>query len=108
MDRYAFEVDPDSQTLTNRRVFAYVDIGIQNGIQIDKNKNVYASCGDGVQMRVSFSYLPFDLSFSLSTSLNSYLHASFFDSFLFFHPFVTPIRLLMYVLTETQMWNSQG
>jgi len=47
---YAFDVDPDSQTFLNRRVFAYVDTGIPDGIQIDKNGNVYAGCGDGVQV----------------------------------------------------------
>ena len=63
MHRYAFDVDPDSQTFLNRRVFAYVDTGIPDGIQIDKSGNVYAGCGDGVQVRVTFhpndSTLPF-------------------------------------------------
>ena len=63
MHRYAFDVDPDSQTFLNRRVFAYVDTGDPDGIQIDKNGNVYAGCGDNVQVRVSFFYLPFDPSF---------------------------------------------
>ena len=58
--RYAFDVDPDSQAFLNRRVFAYTDAGIPDGIQIDKNGNVYAGCGDGVQVRVSFhSIFPF-------------------------------------------------
>jgi len=52
--RYAFDVDPDSQTFLNRRIFAYVDAGIPDGIQIDKQGNVYAGCGDGVQVRVFF------------------------------------------------------
>jgi len=47
---YAFDVDPESQTLLNRRVFAYIDTGAPDGIQIDKNGNVYSGCGDGVQV----------------------------------------------------------
>ena len=68
MHRYAFDVDPESQTFLNRRVFAYVDTGIPDGIQIDKNGNVYAGCGDGVQVRVSLFYLPFGPFFFMSTS----------------------------------------
>ena len=62
MHRYAFDVDPDSQTFLNRRVFAYVDTGIPDGIQIDKNGNVYAGCGDGVQV-IFFFYFPFNFFF---------------------------------------------
>jgi gluconolactonase len=62
MNRYAFDVDPDSQTFLNRRIFAYVDAGIPDGIQIDKNGNVYAGCGDGVQVGLSFPF-PFDPTF---------------------------------------------
>jgi len=46
---YRFDVDPKSQTFINRRVFAYVDTGIADGIQVDTNGNVYAGTGDGVQ-----------------------------------------------------------
>ena len=70
MHRYAFDVDPDNQTFLNRRVFAYVDSGVPDGMQIDKNGNVYAGCGDGVQVRVSLFYLPFNHSFSLTTFLS--------------------------------------
>jgi len=41
---------PIAKLFLNRRVFAYVDTGIPDGIQIDKNGNVYAGCGDGVQV----------------------------------------------------------
>lgn len=34
----------------NRRVFAYADTGIPDGIQLDTNGNVYSGCGDGVQV----------------------------------------------------------
>ena len=51
MCSYAFDVDKTSQAFTNRRVFTYVDTGIPDGIQVDKAGNVYASCGDGVQVR---------------------------------------------------------
>ncbi|KAI0748901.1 D-lactonohydrolase-like protein [Fomes fomentarius] len=47
---YAFDVDPKSSAFKNRRVFAYVDTGIADGIQLDAAGNVYAGCGDGVQV----------------------------------------------------------
>lgn len=47
---YAFDVDKTSQAFTNRRVFAYIDTGIPDGIQVDKAGNVYSSCGDGVHV----------------------------------------------------------
>lgn len=47
---YAFDVDPTSQRFLNRRLFAWVDTGIPDGIQVDTNGNVYTSCGDGVQV----------------------------------------------------------
>ena len=48
---YMFDVDPKSNAFMNRRVFAYVDTGIADGIQLDAAGNVYAGCGDGVQVR---------------------------------------------------------
>ena len=57
-------MDPDSQTFLNRRVFAYADTGIPDGLQIDKNGNVYAGCGDGVQVRISFFSTFYSISFS--------------------------------------------
>ncbi|KZT71085.1 D-lactonohydrolase-like protein [Daedalea quercina L-15889] len=47
---YAFDVDPQSDTLVDRRVFAHVDAGVPDGIQVDTLGNVYASCGDGVHV----------------------------------------------------------
>ncbi|CDO76202.1 hypothetical protein BN946_scf184819.g2 [Trametes cinnabarina] len=47
---YAFDVDPKTEAFTNRRVFAYVDTGIADGLQLDANDNLYAGCGDGVQV----------------------------------------------------------
>lgn len=47
---YAYDVDPQTQVFKNRRVFAYVDSGIPDGVQLDTNGNVYAGCGDGVQV----------------------------------------------------------
>ena len=47
---YAFDVDPSSNAFKNRRVFAYVDTGIADGIQLDADGNVYGGCGDGVQV----------------------------------------------------------
>ena len=103
MHRYAFDVDPDSQTLLNRRVFAYVDTGIPDGIQIDKNGNVYAGCGDGVQVRDSLFYLPFD-PFFFSVYFFILCKLFFFLFYLLSFHNTNPSD----VLTENQVWNSQG
>ncbi|KAJ6602132.1 hypothetical protein B0H10DRAFT_2178941 [Mycena sp. CBHHK59/15] len=55
---YQFDVDPTSEAFTNRRVFAYVDTGIPDGIQLDKKGNVYSGCGDGVNVCCFFLVLP--------------------------------------------------
>ncbi|KAI0066861.1 D-lactonohydrolase-like protein [Artomyces pyxidatus] len=47
---YQFDVDPKSQAFTNRRVFAFVDNGVPDGIQVDSKGNVYSGCGDGVHV----------------------------------------------------------
>ncbi|PCH37134.1 D-lactonohydrolase-like protein [Wolfiporia cocos MD-104 SS10] len=47
---YAFDVDSRSQVFHNRRVFAYVDTGVPDGMQVDTMGNVYSGCGDGVHV----------------------------------------------------------
>ncbi|KAG9317534.1 calcium-dependent phosphotriesterase [Chiua virens] len=47
---YQFDVDPVTHSFTNRRVFAYSDSGIPDGIQVDTNGNVYSGCGDGAHV----------------------------------------------------------
>ncbi|KAK7050474.1 SGL domain-containing protein [Favolaschia claudopus] len=47
---YAFDVDSKTQAFTNRRVFAYSDAGVPDGVQVDTKGNVYAGCGDGVHV----------------------------------------------------------
>lgn len=47
---YAFDVLPVSQTFANRRVFAFADTGVPDGLQLDSNDNVYAGCGDGTEV----------------------------------------------------------
>ncbi|KAG1741015.1 hypothetical protein EDB19DRAFT_1635075 [Suillus lakei] len=47
---YQFDVDPKTQSFTNRRVFAYIDSGGPDGIQFDTKGNVYAGCGDGINV----------------------------------------------------------
>ncbi|TFK32984.1 D-lactonohydrolase-like protein [Crucibulum laeve] len=47
---FAFDVDEKSQVFKNRRIFAYIDAGGPDGLQVDKNGNVYAGCFDGVQI----------------------------------------------------------
>lgn len=47
---YAFDVDPRTEAFINRRVFAFVDTGVPDGIQVDRRGNVYSGCGDGVHV----------------------------------------------------------
>ncbi|KAH9911296.1 D-lactonohydrolase-like protein [Amylocystis lapponica] len=47
---YAFGVHPKTQAFVNRRVFAYIETGAPDGVQVDKKGNVYAGCGDGVHV----------------------------------------------------------
>ncbi|KIP02575.1 hypothetical protein PHLGIDRAFT_122357 [Phlebiopsis gigantea 11061_1 CR5-6] len=47
---YQYDIDQKSGVLTNRRVFAFVDSGVPDGIQIDAQGNVYSGCGDGVHV----------------------------------------------------------
>ncbi|KAI1657946.1 calcium-dependent phosphotriesterase [Daldinia decipiens] len=46
---YRFDVQEDG-TWDNRRLFAYADTGVPDGIHCDSNGNVYSGCGDGVQV----------------------------------------------------------
>lgn len=50
--RYAFDVvyRHNSPFVVNRRLFAYCDTGIPDGIKCDLAGNVYSGCGDGVQV----------------------------------------------------------
>ncbi|KAI0070247.1 calcium-dependent phosphotriesterase [Panus rudis PR-1116 ss-1] len=50
---YAFDVDPRTQAFSNKRVFAFVDTGFPDGIQLDTKGNVYAGTGEGVQVRLA-------------------------------------------------------
>ncbi|PYH95507.1 calcium-dependent phosphotriesterase [Aspergillus ellipticus CBS 707.79] len=49
---YAFDVtfSNGEPFLTNRRVFAMADTGIPDGIKTDMDGNVYAGCGDGINV----------------------------------------------------------
>ncbi|KAJ0124850.1 evolved d-pantonohydrolase [Diaporthe amygdali] len=46
---YRFDVLEDG-TWDNRRTFAFVDSGAPDGVHTDTNGNVYAGCGDGIQV----------------------------------------------------------
>lgn len=46
---YAYDVT-DDLALVNRRVFAYIDEGAPDGINVDVNGYLYAGCGDGVHV----------------------------------------------------------
>jgi gluconolactonase len=48
---YGFDVDPDTHAFKNRRILAYVDTGIADGIQTDTEGNVFGACADGVHVR---------------------------------------------------------
>ena len=39
-----------TQSFANRRVFAYTDSGVPDGIELDMNNNIYSGCGDGVNV----------------------------------------------------------
>ncbi|KAF9495488.1 calcium-dependent phosphotriesterase [Pleurotus eryngii] len=47
---YAFDIDPVTERFINRRVLAYIDAGVPDGLQVDTNGNIYAATGDGVQV----------------------------------------------------------
>ena len=49
---YAYSVfwENDNPYLTNRRVFAYADTGVPDGIKCDVFGNVYSGCGDGINV----------------------------------------------------------
>ncbi|KAK7031493.1 SGL domain-containing protein [Favolaschia claudopus] len=47
---YAFDVMSDTQAFANRRVFAFIDTGVPDGLSLDTNGNVYAGCGDGTEV----------------------------------------------------------
>ena len=53
---YAFDVDPHTQVFVNRRVFAYADTGVPDGVQVNTDGNVYSGCGDGVQVQSLLSF----------------------------------------------------
>ncbi|KAK5173976.1 uncharacterized protein LTR77_001055 [Saxophila tyrrhenica] len=47
---YEFNVTDGRTRLSNRRMFAYVDSGVPDGIKCDERGNVYSGCGDGVHV----------------------------------------------------------
>jgi gluconolactonase len=49
---YAFDVvsRPNMISLTNRRLFAFAISGVPMAIQCDGTGNVYAACGDGLEV----------------------------------------------------------
>jgi gluconolactonase len=47
---YAFDITDDGKRLTGRRIFAYSDNGIPDGLHTDTDGNVWAGCGDGIHV----------------------------------------------------------
>ncbi|KAF3766187.1 calcium-dependent phosphotriesterase [Cryphonectria parasitica EP155] len=46
---YRFDIQSDG-TWDNRKIFAFVDSGVPDGVHVDSVGNVYAGCGDGVHV----------------------------------------------------------
>jgi len=53
---YRFDVKEDG-TFANRKTFAFVGAGVPDGIHCDSRGNVYAGCGDGVNVWNRFGKL---------------------------------------------------
>lgn len=47
---YEYDVTDNGTRLSNRRVFAFCDAQIPDGIKCDEQGNVYSGCGDGVHV----------------------------------------------------------
>lgn len=47
---YEFDVVDGGKRLANRRMFAFCDSGIPDGIKCDVDGNVWSGCGDGVHV----------------------------------------------------------
>ncbi|KAJ7089772.1 D-lactonohydrolase-like protein [Mycena belliarum] len=47
---YAFDLMPETQAFANRRVFAFIDTGVPDGLTLDTQGNLYVGCGDGTQV----------------------------------------------------------
>lgn len=47
---YEYDVVANGTRLANRRVFAFCDTGVPDGIKCDERGNVYSGCGDGVHV----------------------------------------------------------
>lgn len=55
---YVYDFDgPKKNFLVNRRVFAVADTGIPDGVKVDKVGNVWAACGDGLNVWDSYGDL---------------------------------------------------
>ncbi|KAI8629196.1 lactonohydrolase [Xylariaceae sp. FL1651] len=53
---YRYDV-PEDGTFENKKVFAYVDSGVPDGVHVDTKGRVYAGCGDGIQVWNTFGTL---------------------------------------------------
>ncbi|KIK57456.1 hypothetical protein GYMLUDRAFT_46348 [Collybiopsis luxurians FD-317 M1] len=47
---YVMDVDPVTNAFKNRRVLAYIDAGVPDGIQLDSEGNIYTGCADGTEV----------------------------------------------------------
>lgn len=47
---YEYDVVNGGTRLANRKVFAFCDTGVPDGIKTDEEGNVYSGCGDGVHV----------------------------------------------------------
>lgn len=47
---YMYDVSSEGRQLCNRRLFAFCAVRGPDGIKFDEHGNVYAGCGDGIQV----------------------------------------------------------
>lgn len=67
-------MNPKTQVFERKRVFAYIDAGTPDGIQVDKFGNVYSSCKDGVHVSCPHNILHRMLRASLGLESSRYAH----------------------------------
>ncbi|KAJ3517416.1 hypothetical protein NMY22_g13973 [Coprinellus aureogranulatus] len=98
---YAFDVDPTTHSFTNRRIFAYADTGIPDGIQVDAQGNVYS--GDSKAVAIAISVSDSYSSPSTDGALRARDTISYHSGPLFFSRLTHNPRT-----NALQVWNSVG
>lgn len=93
--RYAYDVDAKTFMFNNRRVFAFIDAGAPDGIQVDTGANVYIAGSDGVEVRPIFFFtgevMAHGLGRTRTASLNRSSERTVFSSVKFLSVRLSPI-----------------